>query len=139
MKKLLILLLAAFMQNCTAKSVSSEDKAASQTAQVLDQIAPVKNINSTEAKQLLTNDKNAIIVDVRSNEEVAQGKVDNSIHIPITDPDFVAKMNALDKTKTVIVYCKAGGRSAKACKMVEGKGFKSLYNVTDGFDGWKSN
>ena len=45
----------------------------------------------------------------------------------------------VDRSKTYIVYCRLGRRSRKAVGIMAAKGFKNLYNVSDGFVGWNKN
>ena len=55
-------------------------------------------------------------------------------------PAFVQsaeKAGSLDRNKTHLVNCAAGVRSATACKKLETMGFKKLYDLGPGFDGWK--
>ena len=50
--------------------------------------------------------------------------------------DFKEKVNNLDKTKPIYVYCAVGGRSVKAAKVLQDAGFKAVYNLLGGFNGW---
>lgn len=58
------------------------------------------------------------------------------VEINITSPDFNEKVAALDKSKEYIVYCAAGGRSAKAVHMMKELGFDKTYNLKAGYTGW---
>jgi rhodanese-related sulfurtransferase len=79
---------------------------------------------------------NAVLLDVRTPEEVAAGIIPGAVNIDFTAPDFAEKIAGLDKDKTYYVYCKVGGRSAKAIDKMKGTGFKSLYNLEGGYDAW---
>ena len=59
----------------------------------------------------ILNENNYIIVDVRTKEEYETGHVVGAINIPY---DEIDENTDLDKTKTIIVYCKSGARSNKA-------------------------
>lgn len=76
------------------------------------------------------------ILDVRTPEEVAEGTIPNAIVININDADFEARLNQLDKTKPVYVYCKAGGRSSKAASAMMKNNFSLVYNLDGGIDAW---
>lgn len=78
------------------------------------------------------------IVDVRTPEEFAEGHLENAINIDITADDFDTKIAALDKEKPVMVYCKAGGRSAKASSRLNELGFKNISDLEGGIINWNS-
>lgn len=87
--------------------------------------------------QQLRNDEDAVILDVRTQEEVDEGKIPNAIHIDIyKGQGFIYEVDALDKTKNYYVYCRSGGRSAQACAIMNELGFKSTYNLMGGFSQW---
>ena len=94
-------------------------------------------VSQTEFKKLM-KDPSAQIVDVRTANEVAQGKINGSMNIDYFSPTFVSTaQKKLDKTKPVLVYCAAGGRSASAAKDLKKAGFKKVYDLEGGFDAWK--
>lgn len=80
--------------------------------------------------------ENAVILDVRTPEEYAAGHIPHAILINFNAPDFAARIDSLNKSKTYLVYCAAGGRSAKASTMMAEKGFKDVYNLEGGFTQW---
>ena len=72
----------------------------------------------------IITENNYIIVDVRTNEEYNESHIEGSINIPY---DTINKNTNLDKTKTILVYCKSGVRSNKAYTVL-----KELdYDVVD--------
>ncbi|WP_274476047.1 rhodanese-like domain-containing protein [Mangrovimonas aestuarii] len=85
----------------------------------------------------LAADSNAVILDVRTDEEVAEGVIPNAIHIDIyKGQGFIYQVEELDKSKNYYVYCKAGGRSAQACAIMNQLGFKNTFNLIGGFSEW---
>ncbi|WP_397363456.1 rhodanese-like domain-containing protein [Olleya sp. R77988] len=85
----------------------------------------------------LENDENALILDVRTEEEVAEGKIPNALHIDIyKGQGFIYEVEELDKSKSVYVYCRSGGRSAQACAIMNQLGFEKTYNLMGGFSEW---
>ncbi len=86
-------------------------------------------------------------VDVRTEEEFADGHVPGAINIPISvsapggmtpNPDFVAVVGAnFERNQKLILACKAGGRSARAAAELEAAGFTDLLDMTAGFHGGK--
>lgn len=78
--------------------------------------------------------ENALLIDVRTPEEYGLGHLDKAVNINWYDIDFKEKIAELDRTKTVYVYCKAGGRSAKAAAVFRELGFDDVVNLEGGYD-----
>ena len=97
------------------------------------------SIDSKEAYRLIKADANIAILDVRTAKEFADGHVAGAVNIDVNQTDFAQKIDELDRSKTYIVYCRLGIRSRKAVGIMSAKGFKNLYNVSDGFAGWSKN
>ena len=97
------------------------------------------SIDSKEAYRLIKADANIAILDVRTAKEFADGHVAGAVNIDVNQADFAQKIDQLDRSKTYIVYCRSGRRSRKAVGIMAAKGFKNLYNVSDGFVGWNKN
>lgn len=95
----------------------------------------MKNLAVTEFKQKIEEDPNAVIIDVRSPQEEAEGLIDNSININIMDPSFAEKVKALDPEKNYYVYCRSGGRSSSACGFMEQQGL-TAFNLAGGIMAW---
>jgi phage shock protein E len=92
----------------------------------------IQNLKTAEFIAKLNATANKQLLDVRTPTECGQGKVGSASCLDYNAPDFADKINKLDKNKPVFVYCAAGGRSAKAAKILEEKGFKQIYNLTAG-------
>ena len=97
------------------------------------------SIDSKEAYGLIKADTNIAILDVRTAKEFADGHVAGAVNIDVNQADFAQKIDELDRSQTYIVYCRSGRRSSKAVGIMAAKGFKNLYNVSDGFVGWNKN
>ncbi len=83
-------------------------------------------------------DINCVILDVRTPEEWLEGHIENAIHIDIyKGQGFIYEVDSLDKTKNYFVYCKAGGRSAQACSIMNQLGFDKTYNLIGGMMHWE--
>lgn len=95
-----------------------------------------KNVNPLKFKELIVEKPDAVILDVRTTREVAQGKLTGSINIDINDPEFIEKVSDLDKSKPVLIYCRSGRRSGIAMMKMQNLGFKELYNLNTGILGW---
>ena len=67
-----------------------------------------------------------IVVDVRTSSEYDESHVKGSVNIPY---DEIDETTDLDKTKTILVYCKSGARSEKAFNSLKSAGYKYIYNL----------
>ena len=95
------------------------------------------DLNQTTWANNLKVDSNAVIIDVRTDDECLDGIIPNAINIDIFEGQgFIYKVEELDKTKNYYVYCKAGSRSAQACNVMNQLGFVNTYNLTGGFMQW---
>lgn len=97
----------------------------------------MEDLSQDEWKEQLANDDNAVILDVRTDDEVAEGIIPNAIHIDIyKGQEFINEIEALDKSKNYYVYCRSGNRSGQACKIMEELGFENAYNLEGGMLQW---
>lgn len=95
----------------------------------------MKSIDVIELKNELKTNSKAVLIDVRTPEEEAEGLIENSLRINISSESFPAKIMDLDKSKTYYVYCRSGGRSANACRYMESLGLEAI-NVEGGIMAW---
>lgn len=96
----------------------------------------VKVITVPEAKTILAEEANAIILDVRTPEEFQEGHIEDAILINFFDENFEEQVALLDKNKPVLIYCRSGNRSNKASKILADLGFTEIYDITEGYAGW---
>jgi rhodanese-related sulfurtransferase len=89
-----------------------------------------------EAFKKMMQQPDVVILDVRTPEETAAGKIEGAIEINVKDPSFDEKIQALDKDKTYLVYCRSGIRSVTSCGKMSDQGFKNLYNLVGGYTAW---
>ena len=111
----------------------------------------IKQIKSSEIKNYIKENSNVVLLDVRTeNEWATLGKPNaedlNSKTYFVTvspdlsnwqvpDPNFVENVKKnINKDKTILVMCAAGGRSLIAANLLEAEGYSAL-NVSDGFSG----
>jgi thioredoxin 1 len=88
-----------------------------------------KKLSATPQGQLL---------DVRTPDEYGQGHLPGSTNMDFRDPVFAQKIETLDKSKPVFVYCLSGGRSGQAAKLLAEKGFTQVYDMQGGYLKWSS-
>lgn len=96
------------------------------------------DLTQDQWKEQLANDNNAFILDVRTEEEVAEGIIPKAKHINIyKGQGFIYEVEELDKSKNYYVYCRSGGRSAQACAVMNQLGFENTFNLVGGFIEWR--
>jgi len=102
-----------------------------------------QNLDPDQARELI--DDGWTYLDVRTEEEFQQGHAPGAYNIPLlfrgamgmeANPQFLEQVGrAFEKDHRLVVACKAGGRSLKACELLEGAGFQALANMDGGFHG----
>ncbi len=96
----------------------------------------IKEITPAEAIEILKN-KNAVLLDVRTEEEYRAEHIKGSVWIPLHELE--ERIDEL-KGKEIIILClcRSGNRSRIACEILKNYGFKNLYNVSGGIIEWKN-
>ena len=99
---------------------------------------PAKKADSSylTPEELAAKKGELVVIDVRTPEEFASGHIEGALNINIFDENFKNKLEELDKTKAVSVYCKVGGRSAKAATVMKEMGFTEVYDLEGGIRNW---
>lgn len=140
MKGLPFLLAAAIgLASCSAESASTDTNAAG-TVDLVENgaTATVQTIGSQQTKTLLEQDKNVVILDVRTPGEYASGHLKNAQHIDFYAADFSQRLQSLDPATSYVVYCAVGGRSREAVQLMAGMGFQQVYDSSEGYSSLKS-
>ena len=96
------------------------------------------DINVAEAAEKM-KESDVLILDVRTPREFAEGHIKGAKNININGADFDTQIDALSKDQTVVVYCRSGGRSARAMGIMQKKGFTEVYNMQGGVMAWSRN
>lgn len=96
-------------------------------------MADFKNITVAELQTLLQS-KPPKLVDVRTDAEVARGKIPQGDALPLHL--IPMRLSELDKQATTVFYCQMGGRSAQAAAFAVANGFTDVYNLQGGITAW---
>jgi rhodanese-related sulfurtransferase len=94
-----------------------------------------ESLPAAEFKSRLTDDKTAILIDVRTPAEFSGDKIKGAKNINVSSGDFQQKIAKLDKDKTYYVYCRSGTRSGMACSSMASAGLK-VVNLSGGIMRW---
>jgi len=88
-----------------------------------------------ESMELIKQKQNLLIIDVRSPAELQEGKIENSILIPVTD--IMTGNYTIPKNRPLLIYCATGGRSYAAMQVLAHNGYIEIYNLQGGIAAWK--
>lgn len=72
----------------------------------------------------------ALLIDVRSDKEFAQGHLDGAIHIPWDQTDALVAAIGDDKDRQVVFYCRSGNRAGKSITVLADRGYTNIFNAT---------
>ena len=95
-----------------------------------------KKVSKAEFSELMKKTGSQLI-DVRTPREFSNGFIQGAKNIDYNGDSFEKQMKKLDKNKPVLVYCAAGGRSENAAELLNEWGFKEVYDLEGGYNGWK--
>lgn len=93
-------------------------------------------LSPSEFKAQLAKD-NGFLMDVRTPEEYMNESIRGAKLCNISDENFGAILDMLDKERPVYVYCETGARSAKAADMMVKRGFKKVAHLEGGIEAYK--
>jgi rhodanese-related sulfurtransferase len=94
------------------------------------------DLSPKEFKEKLASTPGAVLVDVRTSQEFSEGIIKGAVNIDYRDPSFAKKISKLDKDKPYFLYCLAGKRSTGAAEQMQAAGFKTIYTLEEGYQGW---
>ncbi len=98
-----------------------------------------RNINgfsniTVEQLQTMLQQGGVLLVDVRTDAEVARGKIPQGEPLPLHL--LPLRLNGMDKNARTVFYCQMGGRSAQAAAFAAANGFSDTYNLQGGISAW---
>jgi rhodanese-related sulfurtransferase len=99
-----------------------------------------ETITVDEAARLIEEHKDTpdfVILDVRTPEEYEAGHLENAINIDFYSDDFEKELDALDRNKIYLEYCRSGGRSRSTLEKMKRLNFRGVYNMDGGFMTWR--
>lgn len=96
------------------------------------------NIQVDVLKRKIDSGGKIVIVDVRTPIEIARGKIEGSISIPLDFFEDSIEKKVPDKKENVYLYCLSGSRSIIAAQIMERKGYKNVFNVLSGMLAWRA-
>ena len=99
-------------------------------------LADFDMLKPKQAIQMIKNDNNITLLDVRTKEEYQSGHIPNSVNIPLQS--LQDNLHKIPKDKKVVVYCRSGNRRISASRILKSHGYIPI-DVKDGIIGLASN
>lgn len=93
-----------------------------------------RQILPEEARALIDNNPELVILDVRSQKEYNQGHISNAV--VLSYKELKAKMDDLDQSSTYLVYDSDGKDSLKASKLLAESGYSRVFTLVGGYKKW---
>lgn len=120
-----VAILVLALVGCSQKHESTPEPPAGSAAQ-----ARTTRKDPEAARRLIAS--GAVVLDVRTPEEFAEGHLDRAVNIPVSEIEArlseIDKLVGADKSRPVVTYCGSGARSAKAMQALERAGYTNVVN-----------
>ena len=101
------------------------------------QIFESREINEiSDIEFIEIQDSDYILVDVRTAEEYESGHIQYAVNFDFYSGSFQKEILSLDKSSSIILYCRTGVRSANSCQLMSELGFKNVFNLVGGIVEW---
>ena len=139
---LMLTLALALMAGCTqtvaptgSATVATPSAAATSAADGAGQAAQIVKVSADEALAILKDQPTAILLDVRTEAEFAEGHIAGAQQLAVEELlDRTGELPA-DKNTPIVIYCRSGRRSALAAEQLAGLGYTTLYDL-GGITSW---
>ncbi|MEM7163085.1 MAG: rhodanese-like domain-containing protein [Bacteroidota bacterium] len=100
-----------------------------------EQPAGIHLLNPQDFESAINSDQ-VKLIDIRTAEEFQEGSIAYAQNIDFYAEDFMDQMGQFDKSEPLYIFCRSGGRSGKASKMLVEAGFNSVYDLDGGYLTW---
>lgn len=95
----------------------------------------IQSVDAAEAHALAI-ESGTVVLDIRTPEEFAEGRVEGAINIDFYAGDFAVRIAALDRDATYVVYCRSDSRSGQAMDLFRDLGFAAVHEIDGGILSW---
>ena len=93
-------------------------------------------LSPQDYRQELSKAKDYYLIDVRTAGEYRKGHVEGAVNYSYLKFNFAKKVEALDRKKTVFIYCQTCHRSPFCARILKRKGFATVYDIKKGYIKW---
>ncbi len=119
--------IAALLYGCQSSAASRDEQSTE------DPTERVKEVSTDQLKQWVASGPSFILIDVREDNEWAEGHAVKAVHIPRwTLSDRIGSV-VPDKDRRIVLYCKGGARSAYAAITLQKMGYANVFSLSGGF------
>lgn len=95
------------------------------------------NVTPAEVAAQIRDPKTApYLLDVRTPEEFAEGRVPGAKNVPVRELE--ARLAEIPKDRPVVVYCRSGGRAALAGRLLRERGYANVQEMTGSMNAWEA-
>lgn len=96
-----------------------------------------QSINTIRIVEFLEKKNNgAIVIDIRTPEEIQHGKIANALEIDCSKSDFASQIMKLDRSKSYLLYCRSGYRSSQVLGLFRTLQFQNVHDLGGGIGEW---
>ena len=101
-------------------------------------MSDIPQLTAEDVKRSIDNKEDIVLLDVRTLEEFARGKIEGSINIPVDHVSNDITSGISDKNKYIYVYCLSGARSDIVVGLLKQLGYIHVFSMTSGLLMWRS-
>jgi len=99
-------------------------------------LARTERITAATLAEQLASERPPIVLDVRTEKEREAGRIEGSLHIPVSQ--LRERVGELPADRPVVVHCAGGYRSAIACSVLEQSGRSNMIDLIGGYGAWSA-
>jgi rhodanese-related sulfurtransferase len=135
-RKLLTILLAAVSMALATIQAVAADKTPEQM--ISEARAAIRQVPVDEVKRMIDAKENVVILDVRDQNELADGRISGAINISRGMLEFMAGSTLTDKNAKIVVYCSLDMRGPLATRTLNQLGYHNAVNMTGALKAWQA-
>jgi phage shock protein E len=98
--------------------------------------AVIETVDPGTAAEIIATEPSAVVLDIRTPDEFAQGTIEGAVNIDFYDTAFADQLDSLDKDAHYVVFCRSGNRSGQAMGTFADLGFTDVTEIDGGIVNW---
>ena len=102
---------------------------------VPDDVDRASRLTAAELREALDGTHPPVVLDVRNAGELATGRIDGALHIPLAE--LPARLAEVPDGAPLVVYCAGGFRSSIAASLLRRAGRRDVSDLTGGYTAWE--